>query len=81
MNSLQMADWKTLIVIVYEINPAALKIYLPAGTAPDLWNNKCYIGLGAFQFSNPKIKGIPIPFYRTSRSTSAFAYAKFVKRR
>ncbi|CAN5649578.1 DUF2071 domain-containing protein [soil metagenome] len=65
MKPLLTADWNNLMVVNYEIDPAELKPYLPAGTEPDLWNNKCYISLVAFQFSNPKIKEIPIPFYKS----------------
>lgn len=64
MKPLLTADWKNLIVVNYEIDPLVLNPYLPAGTEPDLWNNKCYISLIAFQFNHPKMKGIPIPFYK-----------------
>jgi len=77
MNPLLTADWNNLVVLNYEIDPAALIPYLPPHTEPDFWNNKCYISLVAFQFRNPKIRGIALPFYRNFEQVNLRFYVRY----
>jgi uncharacterized protein YqjF (DUF2071 family) len=60
----------------YEIDPSALNDYLPPGTELDLWNNKCYISLVAFEFLNAKLKKIRIPFYKNFEQINLRFYVR-----
>ena len=57
------AEWKNLIMANYVIEPEILLPYLPAYTALDYFENKCYVSLVGFLFDKVRIKGIRIPFH------------------
>lgn len=48
----------------YEIEPAALAPFVPAGTELDFWNGRTFVSLVGFLFQNTRICGVPIPFHR-----------------
>ena len=48
----------------YEVDPACLQKYVPAGTELDSFDGRTYASLVGFQFRRTKLLGtIPIPFY------------------
>jgi uncharacterized protein len=55
------ARWENLIMANYEIDPAILQPWLPAGTELDYYHGKTYISLVGFMFVKSKLFGIPIP--------------------
>jgi uncharacterized protein len=57
------AEWRKLIMANYQVDPAILQPYVPAGTTLDLWQDRCYISLVGFLFRKVRVKGIPIPFH------------------
>jgi uncharacterized protein len=58
------AEWRYLAMHNYEIEPAVLAAFVPAGTELDFWNDKTYVSLVGFLFQNARVGGIPIPFHR-----------------
>lgn len=48
----------------YEIDPALLARFVPAGTELDFWNGKSYVSIVGFLFRDACVIGIPIPFHR-----------------
>ena len=48
----------------YEIDPAILAPFVPAGTELDFWNGKTFVSLVGFLFQKTRVRGIPIPFHR-----------------
>jgi uncharacterized protein len=58
------AEWRDLLMLNYEVDPACLGKYIPAGTEPDSFQGKTYISLVGFCFCRTKLLGsIPIPFH------------------
>ncbi|MBP6589695.1 MAG: DUF2071 domain-containing protein [Chitinophagaceae bacterium] len=57
------AEWRKLIMANYEVDPAILQPYVPAGTTLDFWNGRCYISLVGFLFKKVRVKGLAIPFH------------------
>ena len=57
------AEWRTLVLLNYEIDPALLRPYLPPGTELDFWQGITYVSVVGFQFLSTRIRGIPIPFH------------------
>ena len=55
------ADWRYLTMLNYEIDPALLAPYVPAGTALDFWQGRCYVSVVGFLFLNTRLRGLPIP--------------------
>ena len=58
------AEWKNLLFVNYEVEPAVLKPYLPAGVELDLFHGKCLVSLVGFMFLKTKVRGIGFPFHR-----------------
>ena len=71
------AEWRKLILINYEIDPAVLVPYTPYGTEIDYWKDKCYVSLVGFRFINTKIKGIAVPFHRNFEEVNLRFYVKY----
>lgn len=58
------AEWLYLAMLNYEIDPALLARFVPAGTELDFWNGKSYASLVGFLFRDARVIGVPIPFHR-----------------
>lgn len=57
------AEWRTLLMLNYEINPFLLRSRIPLGTELDIWNGKCFISMVGFRFVKTRLMGIPVPFH------------------
>jgi uncharacterized protein len=58
------AEWRDLLMLNYEVDPACLQKFIPAGTELDSFDGKTYVSLVGFQFQRTKLLGtIPIPFH------------------
>lgn len=57
------AEWRHLAMLNYEIDPALLQPYLPAGTELDFRNGLTYVSMVGFMFLNTKVLGVSIPFH------------------
>jgi len=58
------AEWRELLMLNYEVDPAHLEEYVPAGTELDSFGGKTYVSLVGFRFCGTKLLGtIPIPFH------------------
>jgi uncharacterized protein YqjF (DUF2071 family) len=58
------AEWRDLLMLNYEVEPAYLDEYVPAGTELDSFDGKTYVSLVGFRFCGTKLLGtIPIPFH------------------
>ena len=58
------AEWRDLVILNYEVDPALLAEYVPRGTEIDSHGGKTYISLVGFRFLRTRLFGaIPIPFH------------------
>ena len=57
------AQWRYLAMLNYDVDPALLKRFVPAGTELDLWNGHAFLSLVGFRFLNTKVFGISFPFH------------------
>ena len=69
-------EWRKLIMVNYEVNPAILKPYLPFGTELDSWNGKYYVSVVGFKFLNTKVMGIKFPFHINFEQVNLRFYVK-----
>ncbi|MDR3712793.1 MAG: DUF2071 domain-containing protein [Puia sp.] len=53
------AKWQNLIMANYEVPPAILEEYLPAGTELDKHEGRTYVSLVGFLFAGTRIFGLP----------------------
>ncbi|MCX6896122.1 MAG: DUF2071 domain-containing protein [Verrucomicrobia bacterium] len=58
------AEWRMLAMLNFEIAPALLAPFVPAGTELDSWNGKTFVSLVGFRFLKTCVLGVPIPFHR-----------------
>jgi uncharacterized protein YqjF (DUF2071 family) len=65
MKTFLKAQWQNLIMVNYEIEPAALLSYLPKGVELDYHNGKVYVSLVGFLFKDSSIFNIPVPLMGT----------------
>ncbi len=57
------AEWRTLAMLNYEIDPAILGPFVPAGTELDFWNGRTFVSIVGFRFLRTRVLGVPIPFH------------------
>jgi uncharacterized protein YqjF (DUF2071 family) len=58
------AEWHNLLMLNFEVDPAILQKFVPAGTKLDSFAGKTYVSLVGFRFCRTKLLGtIPIPFH------------------
>jgi len=57
------AEWRELAMLNYEVDPALLHRFVPAGTELDLWNGHAFLSLVGFRFLNTRVFGISFPFH------------------
>ncbi|MFL5575682.1 MAG: YqjF family protein [Gemmatimonadaceae bacterium] len=58
------AEWRHLVMLNYEVAPAALQPLLPAGVTLDLWEGRALVSVVGFRFCRTRILGVPVPFHR-----------------
>jgi uncharacterized protein YqjF (DUF2071 family) len=58
------AQWRSLAMLNYRVDPALLRPLVPRGTELDQWQNRTYVSLVGFEFLNARVLGLPIPFHR-----------------
>lgn len=58
------AEWRTLAMLNYEVEPAVLAPWLPAGCELDPWQDKTLVSMVGFRFLNTRVMGLPIPWHR-----------------
>ncbi|MEX0678727.1 MAG: DUF2071 domain-containing protein [Pirellulales bacterium] len=57
------AQWRNLAVLNFEVDPAVLGPYVPAGTELDMWQGRTFLSLVGFQFLKTRVWGVSIPFH------------------
>ena len=61
--SFLQAEWRKLILVNYELDPAVLQPFVPAKTELDLWQGRCYVSVVGFMFLNTRLLGMKIPWH------------------
>lgn len=57
------AEWRRLVMLNYEVDPAILRDLLPVGTELDSWMGKTFVSMVGFLFLKTRIFNISIPFH------------------
>lgn len=58
------AEWRSLVMINYAVDPAILAGYLPLGVELDLWQGEALVSLVGFRFLRTRVLGVAIPFHQ-----------------
>ena len=70
------AEWRYLAMLNYEMEPAALRPYVPAGTELDPWNGRTLISLVGFLFLNTRVLGVRLPMYQDFEEVNLRFYVR-----
>lgn len=70
------AEWRDLVLLNYEVDPALLSQFVPHGTEIDHWNGKTFVSLVGFRFLNTYVWGMPIPFHRNFEEINLRFYVR-----
>jgi uncharacterized protein len=55
------AEWRYLVMLNYEIDPALLRPFVPQGTELDDWHGRIYASIVGFLFQKTRLLGVPVP--------------------
>jgi uncharacterized protein YqjF (DUF2071 family) len=58
------AEWRSLVMINYAIDPALLAPFIPSSTELDLWGGEALISMVGFLFLDTRLLGLPVPLHR-----------------
>lgn len=58
------AEWRYLVMLNYEVDPALLAPRVPAGTVLDLYEGRALASIVAFRFLRTRVLGLAAPFHR-----------------
>ena len=58
------AEWRYLVMLNYEVDPALLAAHVPAGTTLDLHEGRALASIVAFRFLRTRVLGVPVPLHR-----------------
>ena len=70
------AEWQSLVMINYEIDPAVLQPYLPRGVELDAWNGQTFASLVGFLFLNTRVLGVAVPYHRNFEEVNLRFYVR-----
>jgi uncharacterized protein len=70
------AEWRSLAMLNYEIDPAILRPFVPTGTELDQWQGKTFVSIVGFLFLNTRLRGLPIPFHSNFEEVNLRFYVR-----
>lgn len=70
------AEWRTLLMLNYEIDPAVLQPLAPSGTELDTWDGRTYVSVVGFMFLRTRLLGLPIPFHQNFEELNLRFYVR-----
>lgn len=71
------AEWRDLLMVNYEVDPALLKPYTPAFTELDLWQGKALVSMVGFMFKETRVMGIKWPFHVNFEEVNLRFYVRY----
>src|SRR5258706_7224007 len=71
------AEWRTIAMLDYEVDPGLLLPLVPAGTELDRWNGKVFASLVGFRFLKTKLLAfLPIPMHSNFEEVNLRFYVR-----
>ena len=52
------AEWRHLAMVNYEVDPAILRPFVPAGTELDEWQGQTFVSVVGFMFLDTRVLGM-----------------------
>ena len=70
------AEWRSLAMINYEVDPAVLARFVPAGTELDEFGGRVFVSMVGFLFQRVRVLGIPIPWHTNFEEVNLRFYVR-----
>jgi len=70
------AEWRYLVMLNYQVDPAVLHALVPRHTVLDLWNGRAIASVVGFRFLRTRVLGAPIPLHRNFEEVNLRFYVR-----
>ncbi|HEX8246435.1 MAG TPA: DUF2071 domain-containing protein, partial [Longimicrobium sp.] len=70
------AEWRTLVMLNWQVDPGILRPYVPRGTELDAWRGKTFVSAVGFLFLGTRVLGVPVPFHRDFEEVNLRFYVR-----
>lgn len=70
------ARWEDLVILNFEVPPAALTSLVPRGTELDFWEGRALVSLVGFLFADTRVRGFSIPGHREFEEVNLRFYVR-----
>ena len=70
------ANWLRLASANYIVDPKVLEKHIPKGTQLEFHNDKCYVSLVAFYYTDTELLTVRVPFHHTFEEINLRFYVK-----
>ena len=70
------AEWRTLAMFNFEIDPLVLEPLVPAGTELDFHDSRTFVSLVGFRFLKACVLGLTLPFHRNFAEVNLRFYVR-----
>ena len=70
------AEWRSLVMLNYDIDPAVLAPLVPRGVELDLWEGRALVSMVGFLFLETRLLGVPVPFHRDFEEVNLRFYVR-----
>ena len=70
------AEWRSLLMLNYVVDPAVLRPLVPRGVELDLWQGEALVSMVGFLFLNTRVLGVPVPFHRNFEEVNLRFYVR-----
>jgi len=70
------AEWRYLVMLNYDVDPAILHALVPKRTVLDLWNGRAIASIVGFRFLRTRLLGVPIPLHRNFEEVNLRFYVR-----
>src|SRR5256885_2985033 len=70
------AEWRYLVMLNYDVDPAVLHALVPKHTVLDTWNGRAMVSVVGFRFLRTRVLGVLIPLHRSFEEVNLRFYVR-----
>ncbi len=70
------AEWRSLVMLNYAVDPAILAGHLPRGLELDLWQGEALVSMVGFRFLHTRVLGVAVPFHQDFEEVNLRFYVR-----
>ncbi|MEA3208343.1 MAG: uncharacterized protein QOE70_1400 [Chthoniobacter sp.] len=70
------AEWRSLVMLNYRIDPEVLAPYLPRGLELDFWNGEALVSMVGFLFQRCRVLGLAVPRHQSFEEVNLRFYVR-----